>query len=88
MDLTLDQNNLSDEDLARILNSLYIQGIRFRQSCTSINISNNEFGKQSVEALIKFFEFMSPDNLCNLRLTNLKIADPLLDDLFSTLYSN
>ena len=55
IELTLDENNLSDEGLARILEALYSQGLKFHQSCGTINISNNEFGRLSATALNKFF---------------------------------
>ena len=87
-ELTLDQNNLSDQQLARILGALYEQGWQFHQSCLTINISNNEFGRLSAAALIRFFEFQSPDNLQNLRLSNLRLNDSLITDIFTGLQQN
>lgn len=87
-ELTLDQNNLSDGELAKLLTALFEQGKKFEQACQTINISNNEFGPLSAEALMRFFEFQHPDSLHNLRLSNLKISDTLLTDLFECLKSN
>ena len=63
VELTLDQNGLSDAQLARLLQALDTQCSRFHQACQTINISNNDFGHQSAQVLRKFFRFESPENI-------------------------
>ena len=63
VELTLDQNGLSDAQLARLLQALDSQCSRFHQACQTINISNNDFGHQSAQALRRFFSYESPENI-------------------------
>ena len=71
--------------MAKLLDAFNQQGRRFRQAVTTINISNNQFGLASSEALLELLDFQSPDNIANLRLSNLKLADSIITDLFMSL---
>ena len=85
-EITLDQNFLSDEGLERILTTVF--GKHPSNTLMTLNYTNNELGPRSLRVIHDLINKDLVKHLTDLRLSNLKISESCISQLFDTLKDN